>query len=129
MVIVRYIKGWSNISRWYAVTEFLLCWQYFCMSALHFLHRPLSRLGYKRINSKKQKSRALMIVWFFYAVWVFFSYGKSPFPTKCILKTFTLGTHFSRLWNYRKQEIYGNLIKVGFFNVIIQDIAVHGTND
>ena len=28
-----------------------------------------------------------------------------------------------------KQEISGNRIKAGFFNVIIQDIAVHGTND
>ena len=28
-----------------------------------------------------------------------------------------------------KQEIWGNHIKAGFFNVIIQDIAVHGTND
>ena len=27
------------------------------------------------------------------------------------------------------QEICGNRIKAGFFNVIIQDIAVHGTND
>ena len=25
-------------------------------------------------------------------------------------------------------EIWGNYIKAGFFNVIIQDIAVHGTN-
>ena len=27
------------------------------------------------------------------------------------------------------EEICGNPIKAGFFNVIIQDIAVHGTND
>ena len=29
----------------------------------------------------------------------------------------------------KKQEICGNRIEAGFFNVIIQDIAVHGTND
>ena len=28
-----------------------------------------------------------------------------------------------------KQEICGNCIKAGFFNAIIQNIAVHGTND
>ena len=28
-----------------------------------------------------------------------------------------------------RQEICGNRIKAGFFNVKIQDIAVHGTND
>ena len=28
-----------------------------------------------------------------------------------------------------KQEIWVNRIKAGFFNVILQDIAVHGTND
>ena len=28
-----------------------------------------------------------------------------------------------------KQVICGNRIKAGFFNVIIQDIYVHGTND
>ena len=28
-----------------------------------------------------------------------------------------------------KQDICGNHIKAGFFNVIIQYIAVHGTND
>ena len=27
------------------------------------------------------------------------------------------------------QEICGNRIKAGFFNVVIKDIAVHGTND
>ena len=29
----------------------------------------------------------------------------------------------------KKQEICGNCIKAGFFNVIIQDIAVYGTYD
>ena len=34
------------------------------------------------------------------------------------------------LWDYTIQnEMCGNRIKVGFFNVIIQDIAVRGTND
>ena len=35
-----------------------------------------------------------------------------------------------RLWNklYLNKR-WGNRIKAGFFNVIIQDIAVHGTND
>ena len=28
-----------------------------------------------------------------------------------------------------KQEICGNRIKAGFFNVVIHGIAVHGTND
>ena len=32
-------------------------------------------------------------------------------------------------WKKLKQEICGNRMKAGFFNVIIQDIAVHGTND
>ena len=31
--------------------------------------------------------------------------------------------------NHIIQEIWGNCIKAGFFNVIIQDIAAHGTND
>ena len=31
--------------------------------------------------------------------------------------------------NKKKQEICRKRIKAGFFNVIIQDIAVHGTND
>ena len=29
---------------------------------------------------------------------------------------------------FLKQEICGNRIKAGFFKVIIQDLAVHGTN-
>ena len=32
------------------------------------------------------------------------------------------------IYSYR-QEICENRIKAGFFNVITQDIAVHGTND
>ena len=36
---------------------------------------------------------------------------------------------FYALLSIGKQEICGNCIKAGFFNVIIQDIAVHGTND
>ena len=30
---------------------------------------------------------------------------------------------------FTRQEICGNRIKAGFFNVIINDIAVHGTNE
>ena len=30
---------------------------------------------------------------------------------------------------HNPQEICGNHIKAGFFSVILQDIAVHGTND
>ena len=45
-----------------------------------------------------------------------------------IIRFLENGLPQARDWNEDK-EICGNHIQAGFFNVIIQDIVVHGTND
>ena len=57
------------------------------------------------------------------------AYSWMKFPNKKIYRFKKLSFNPNFIETNKEQEICGNHIKARFFNVIIQNIAVHGTND